>query len=280
MDLNSRREWLESAGVARQYVAPWLDIHGYSLPADKAADWARLLNTHIARCTAEAGSAFQPVATVPLSDGEAAARELEFAVNTLDIRGAMLPSDPVDIDVADPGFEPLWAAAEELAVPIFLHGASHSKWEQVGASSLGFSLGRTLDTSVLAAKLILGGLLDRHPKLKLVLCHGGGFLPYQVERLCEGYRRGSDKLVDLELGDPEAYLSRLYYDAVTLNARSLQLLIDLAGSEQIMLGSDFVWGPNGDMMGGLRQLGLSDKAHDDICRGTALNLFRGESLEQ
>lgn len=95
-------------------------------------------------------------------------------------------------------------------MPVMLHGASHSKWPLVGPSYMAFSLGRTLDTTILAAKLIHSGLLDHHPNLKLMLCHGGGFLPYQIGRLDVAYRRGTEKVTELERGGPEAYTPMLY----------------------------------------------------------------------
>ncbi|MEX2430763.1 MAG: amidohydrolase family protein, partial [Dehalococcoidia bacterium] len=192
VNLESRAEWMEAENVSVQMTGAWLDITGYSLLADREAEWVHLLNEHLAAETREAGNAFKALASVPLREGKSAARELEYAVRELGMAGAMVPSDPVDIDVASPELEPLWEAAAALGAPVLLHGASHSKWQHFGPPYLGFSLGRTLDTTVLAAKLLLGGLLDRYPSLKLVLCHGGGGLPNLIGRVEDGYRRGTD----------------------------------------------------------------------------------------
>lgn len=275
VETQSRTQWMQANGVEAQYLAAWLDIQGYSLPKDKEASWVRLLNEHIVRAAKDGGGQFQGLAAVPLKDGALAARELEYAVTSLGMIGAMVASDPVGLDLADPAMEPLWEAAAALNVPVLLHGATHSKWAQVGPSYLAFSLGRTLDTTILAAKLLLGGLLDRHPDLKLVLCHGGGFLPYQIGRLQDGYRRGSEKVVELERGGPEAYLPLLYYDTVTLNPHSLRLLLSLAGAEHIMLGSDYVWEPmSGPLMEAVKALQLNPQEFSCICYDNALRLFR------
>ena len=273
-DTEARTQWMQEQGVTSQYMAAWLDIQGYTLPADKEGDWVRLLNEHMAQTGKDSGEAFCTIASVPLQDGERAAQELEYAVKTLGMLGTMLPSDPADIDVADPGLEPLWAAAEQLDVPVMLHGASHSKWPLVGPSFMAFSMGRTLDTSILAAKLIHSGLLDKHPKLKLVLCHGGGFLPYGIGRLDVAYRKGMEKVADLEKGGPEEYMSMLYYDTVTVNPRSLKLLLDLAGPEHIMLGSDWVWAPmSGGLLDAVDHVGLDAADRERIYRQNALELF-------
>ncbi len=273
-ETETRSAWMQEQGIGSQYLAAWLDIQGYTLPPDKEADWVRLLNEHMVRSAEEGGAAFRTIAAVPMRDGERAARELEYAVKTLGMLGVMLPSDPADVDVADPSLEPLWAAAEELDVPVMLHGASHSKWPLVGPSFMAFSMGRTLDTTILAAKLIHSGLLDRHPKLKLLLCHGGGSLPYLIGRLDVAYRRGMEKVADLEKGGPEAYMSMLYYDTVTINPRSLRLLLDLAGAEHVLLGSDWVWAPmSGGLMDAVGHIGLDQVDQDRITRQNALDLF-------
>ena len=275
-ELETRAEWMKEQGVGSQYLAAWLDIQGYTMAPDREADWVRLLNEHMVQTAKGGGSAFRTIAAVPMQDGERAARELEYAVKTLGMLGIMLPSDPADVDVADPSLEPLWAAAEDLDVPVMLHGASHSKWPLVGPSFMAFSMGRTLDTTILAAKLIHSGLLDRHPKLKLMLCHGGGSLPFLIGRVDVAYRRGMEKLTELKKGGPEDYMSMLYYDTVTVNPRSLKLLLDLAGPEHVLLGSDWVWAAmSGGLMDAVGHVGLDQADQDRITRQNALDLFRG-----
>ena len=274
IDTGARGLWMEENRITAQYFGVWLDVQGYTLTAEQAVPWSRLLNEHLARSAQEGGPAFEALASVPLQDGEAAAIELEYAIRSLGMVGAMIPSDPLDIDVATPTLEPFWAAAEALEVPVLLHGATHSRWNRVAPAYLAFSLGRTFDTTVLAAKLILNGLLDRHPRLKLMLCHGGGFLPYQAHRMQEGYRRGTDKAVQLLRSGPEEYLPMLYYDTVTLSEPSLKLLLEIAGAGHVMLGSDYVWEPmSGPLMEAVDAAGVSGQALNDISRGTALRLF-------
>jgi len=275
-DTVARSEWMQEQGIGSQYMAAWLDIQGYTLPKDKEAEWVRLLNEHMAQTAKDSGDAFRSIAAVPLRDGDQAARELEYAVKTLGMLGAMLPSDPADVDVAGVELEPFWAAAEELDVPVMLHGASHSKWPQVGPSYLAFSMGRTLDTTILAAKLIHSGLLDRHPELKLMLCHGGGSLPFLIGRVDVAYRRGMEKVTELERGGPEDYMSMLYYDTVTVNPRSLKLLLDMAGPEHVLLGTDWVWAAmSGGLMDAVGTIGLNQADQDLITRQNALRLFKG-----
>ncbi len=279
IDAEARRPWMESNAVADQYFGIWLDIQGYTLPQDQIAPWSRLLNEHLARAAEEGGREFHSLASVPVQDGEAAAKELEYGVKTLGMSGVMIPSDPMDQDVAVPAMEPFWTAAEALNVPVLLHGATHSRWNTVAPSYLAFSLGRPFDTTVLAAKLILNGLLDRHPRLKLMLCHGGGFLPYQVHRMQEGYRRGTDKTMELERGGPEAYLPLLYYDTVTLSGPALDLLLRIATADHVMLGSDYVWEPMaGPFMDAVEAAGLTGAQLEAVSRGAAERMFNAAKI--
>ncbi len=275
VELERREDWMTAEGVTHQVTGPWLDIVGYTLPAKKEIEWVHLLNEHLAASASSAGDAFRALATVPLRSGDAAARELEWAVNEAGMVGAMLSSDPVDIDVADPSLESFWAMAAKLGVPVLLHGASHSKWDDFGPSYLAYSMGRTLDTTILAAKLILGGILDRNPTLKLALCHGGGALPYLIGRVEDGYQRGIERRdgYELEMGSPSAYLPKMYYDTVTLNERSLRMLIDFVGSGHIMLGSDYVWGPMAQEFVAPVLRTVDDKEMPNILHVTAENLF-------
>jgi aminocarboxymuconate-semialdehyde decarboxylase len=273
VDLEGRNEWMASEGVTHQITGAWLDIVGYTLTAKRELEWVHLLNEHMAAEVGAAGDKFYALATVPLRSGDAAAHELEYAVTKLGMAGAMLPSDPADVDVASPALDSLWATAARLDVPVLLHGATHSKWDRFGPSYLSYSLGRTLDTTVLASKLILAGVLDRHPDLKLVLCHGGGALPYVIGRIEDFYQRGTDKVADLERHGPTDYLPSLYYDTVTLNERSLRMLIDFVGAGHIMLGSDYVWEPMASELAGVAEK-VGDSAEvDSIRHGTAQGLF-------
>ncbi len=274
VDTAPRVPWMQAQGLGTQYLAAWLDVAGYSLPTDTAVSWSRLLNEHIAQAARQGDGQFKSLAILPIQDGQKAAAELEHAVTRLGMSGTMVPSDPLDMDLARPDLEPLWEAAEALKVPVLLHGATHSKWTKVGPSYLAFSLGRTLDTSILAAKLVLLGIFDRHPGLKLVLCHGGGFIPYQMARMEEFYHRGTGKAIELERGGPEAYLPLMYFDTVAMNAPSIRLLIDSVGSDHVMLGSDWVWDAPPDLISGeAKAAAPNPQQYADICCNTALRLF-------
>jgi aminocarboxymuconate-semialdehyde decarboxylase len=272
--LEPRLEWMTTQGLDQQILASWLDIHGYTLSPDNAATWARLFNEHLAELVGANGDTFKGLATVPIQDGTMAAKELEYAVNTLGMLGTMVSADPVGLDLSQDSYEPLWAAAESLGVPIVLHPATHGFGGTMTPNYLTFSLGRTLDTTITAAKLILEGLFDRHPNLKMVLVHGGGFLPYQAARIDNGYRSGAGRPVELKRDKPSDYLDMLYYDTVNMSPDSLRMLRNVAGAEHIMLGSDYVFsGTPNSLTEPVREAGLEPAEYQLICCGSAQKLF-------
>lgn len=272
--LEPRLEWMDKQGLGIQILASWLDIHGYTLAADNAATWARLFNEHLAQTIASHQDRFRGLATVPIQDGALAAKELEYAVTNLGMLGTMLAADPVDQDLSKDSFEPFWAAAEDLGVPVVLHPPTHGFGGNIKPSYLTFSLGRTLDTTITAAKLILGGLFDRHPRLNMVLVHGGGFLPYQAARIDQGYRSGQGRPTELQRDKPSDYLPLLYYDTVAISAEAVRMLRDIAGAGHIMLGSDYVFsGTEENLVGQVEEAGLEPGEARLICCQNAQRLF-------
>jgi aminocarboxymuconate-semialdehyde decarboxylase len=275
-DMGPRLEWMDRQGLELQILASWLDIQGYTLSADNAATWARLFNQHLSQVIESHPNRFRGLATVPIQDGEMAARELDYSVNQLGFLGAMLATDPVEQDLSRDSFDPLWSAAEELDVPLVLHPPTHGFGANIRPGYLAFSLGRTLDTTITTTKLILTGLLDRHPRLKLVLVHGGGYLPYQAARIDNGYRTGQGHPVDLQRDQPSDYLPLLYYDNVAVSPEVVRLMRDIAGADHLMLGSDYVFaGPPLPLADNVAQAQLPPDEVSLICCGTAQGLFLG-----
>ena len=276
--LEPRLEWLEQQGLALQILGSWLDIQGYTLSADNAAAWARLFNENLADVIRSHPGKFAGLATVPVQDGTLAARELEYAVKELGMLGVMLATDPVEQDLALDSFEPFWDAAESLDVPIVMHPPTHGFGANIRPSYLAFSLGRTLDTTITTAKLILGGLFDRHPNLKMMLVHGGGYLPYQAARIDNGYRSGAGRPVDLQRDKPSDYLPLLYYDNVAVSAPAVRMMHDIAGTEHLLLGSDYVFaGSQAPIAANIEAAGFTNQQVDLICCGNARRLFLGEA---
>jgi aminocarboxymuconate-semialdehyde decarboxylase len=190
--------------------------------------------------------------------------------------GVVLPTDPpYGPRLHEPAFDPLWMVAAERGIPVLLHpplrGPS-AALPTLGAA--GNVFGRLIDTTLAVAQLILHGVLDRHPGLRLVLVHGGGFLPYAAGRLDGGYRTGELHADPLGRPAPSSYLDRLWFDTVTLAAPAIAFLTALAGPDHVLLGSDFPF-PLGDPdpVGTVRAAALAAADERAILHDTAAALF-------
>jgi aminocarboxymuconate-semialdehyde decarboxylase len=236
LDTADRGAWFAEQEVIHQVVAPWLDVHGQELPAADGARWVRLLNDAVAESVSERSRHLSGHATLHLADADAAAEELRRAVRELGMRSAMIPASLPSGRLSEPRFDSLWAAAVELDVPVVLHPATKAPANELLAQypSLNALFARQVDTTLTTAELVVAGVFDRFPALRLVVVHGGGFLPYQVGRF-DRDAKGSGESRRL----PSDIARSLYYDTVLMSAAAVRFLLDYAGPEQVLVGSDF-----------------------------------------
>ncbi|MGZ9014402.1 MAG: amidohydrolase family protein, partial [Burkholderiales bacterium] len=238
LDFTQRLGWLDEQGMEQQLIGPWLDVHGQELPPADGQVWMRQLNDAMAESIAGSGRRLLAHATLHLAEPDAAARELERCVSKLGMTGSMIPTNLPRDELSEARYDALWEAAQSLGVPIVLHplmdGPAACMFQHLPRFKNLY--GRTIDTTITAAQLILAGVFDRFPKLKLVLVHGGGFLPYQSARLDREFGGAAGKR-------PSDYMKRFYYDTAIMSAPALELLFGLVGAGQVMIGSDYAAGP-------------------------------------
>lgn len=273
MEFGQRSEWLDQQDVATQVVAPWLDVHGQQLPASEGKSWVMVLNDTMASAVAEAHGRLRAHATVHLGEPAAAARELGRAHSELGMRSCMIPVSVGGEYIDAETLEPLWEAAAALDMPVVLHPPTIAPSSPLfGRLPRLTALGRAIDTTIAAAGLITAGVLDKFPRLQLVLVHGGGFLPYQVGRLDQTFERDGGPL-------PSDYVSRLNYDSTLMPPAAIRLLVDFAGADRLMIGSDYAaTSASGDW--GRRQLtanvtgsGVGEPEMSLVLQGNAQRLF-------
>jgi aminocarboxymuconate-semialdehyde decarboxylase len=192
-------------------------------------------------CLAEAHQAdperFVGLATLPLQAVDLALREIDRLPSLPGIRGVCLATCVLERDLSDPAFTPVWERLEALGLPVFLHPTFVLAPDRLERFYLTNLLGNPFETAVAAAHLIFGGVLDRFPKLEVVLPHAGGAFPWLVGRL----RRGWEKRQDLKplSADPLSYLKRFHYDTIGYSADVLDYLLRHVGADRIMMGSDY-----------------------------------------
>lgn len=208
----------------------WADVGG-------ASEFCRMANEKVAELSAQSGGRLHGMATVPLQDPERAVTELRDAVGRLGLRGVEIGTVMEETPLDDPKFDPFFSAVEEAGVPVMLHPYYVGPKAQFNDFYMTNLIGNPLETTVAAARLILSGFLDRHPRLKVILVHSGGFLPFQIGRLDHGYEVRSETNAHISR-PPSTYLDRFVFDTITHMDLPLKFLIDLVGKDNVVIGTD------------------------------------------
>jgi aminocarboxymuconate-semialdehyde decarboxylase len=182
-----------------------------------------------------AGERLKWMAAVPLQAPARAAAVLEEAVSAGAV-GVEIGTSAAETPLDDPSLEPFWAAAERLGTPVMLHPAYVPKHPRLGDFYLENVIGFPLETTIAIERLICAGVLDRHPDLRIVLVHAGGYFPWQAGRLRHA-RTVRPELAESP-ADPWSYLGRVLLDPITHDADALRHLIAKVGAEHLVMGTD------------------------------------------
>lgn len=273
-DLEAKLSHMDELGidVSVLSVSPTLLFHWTD--ASAARDFARRANESLAEFAASANGRLYGMAMVPLQDPQAAADELRHAVTQLGLRGVQIGTTMEDVPLDDPQFDPFFAAAAELDVPVNIHPYYVGTRPEFADFYMTNLIGNPLETAVAASRMILSGFLDRHPTLKVVLMHAGGYMPYQIGRLDHGYRVRDESSAHID-EPPSTYLRRFYYDTITHAPVPLKFLVELVGADRVVIGTDIPF----DMQDlyfeeYLQETGFDEDTLDTINGKNARALFR------
>ncbi len=261
-----------------------IDVQALTLHFQHQHDWAdrelasaivQLLNEKMAEEVSQHPDRLVGLGAVSLQHPDLAAQQLEYAVRELDLRGVMMTTTIGDEEISAARFDPFWSKAEELGAVVFVHpeGVPGFAERLGGAGALGNTIGMPLDTTVALSHMIFSGFLDRHPDIRIVASHGGGYLPSYIGRSdnCFARNAGCQQIAKA----PSEYLRDLYYDTLVYSAANLEHLIDQVGADRLVLGTDYPFpimsaDPVGDA---LAVGGLNDEALEAILGGTAARLL-------
>jgi aminocarboxymuconate-semialdehyde decarboxylase len=236
-DIEYRQRVLDEHGVGTQvltFTTPGVHVE----TPERSAPWARMINDRFARVVRERNGRFSALATLPLNDPTASVAELERAMTTLALPGAMVFSNVNHVALADPRYAPLWSKANELKAVIYIHPTDPAGVEAMLDYWLMPLVGFLFDTTLAAAKLVFSGVVDRYPDIRWVLTHMGGAIPYLAERLDRGYRAFEDCRANIGR-PPSEYLRNFYFDTVNFTHPALRLVLDFAGEDRVLAGSDY-----------------------------------------
>ena len=271
-DLPARLKSMDQRGIDRAVLSAAPQLFMYWADASEAAGFCRAVNDALAAFAAGSGGRITAVATLPMQDPGAAVAELRRTVTDLGMRGAEIGPDVAGTPLDDPGPRTVLAAAADLGVPLILHPYYVGARPGLADFYLTNLVGNPLATTVCAARLIFSGALDELGALRLVLTHGGGYLPYQIGRLDHGHQVRPEAKGCAH--PPSAYLDRFWFDTVTHAPGPLRFLADSAGADHVVYGTDFPFdmaaGPLADQLAGT---GLSPADAELIAGRNASALF-------
>jgi len=232
-----------------------------------AVEGARVCNNYLAEVCSRYPGRFVGLASLPLQDIPAAILELDRAIDELDLRGLVLFSHINGRPVDAPEFEPFYAHAETRGVPLILHPTVPTWGETIKDYSMIPMLGLMVDTSIAMLRLILGGVLERHPRLQIVHPHAGGVLPYlmgRVEEQTQVKGRGREHISK----SPAEYYRHVYLDLVSPSKLAIRYAYDFAGPDRLLFASDHPWVGIDTMLNLVKQL---DVPESDLAKILGLN---------
>ena len=272
-DIDFREQVLRDAGVDTQIITLTTPGTHVETPAI-AAKLATLVNDCFAQVVAGKHGRFAALATLPLNDPAASAQELRRAMEQLHFRGAMVFSNINGVALWDQRFWKLYEVADELGAVFHIHPTNPVGVEAMLDYWLMPLVGFLFDTTLAAAGLVFSGVTERFPRMRWVLGHLGGAIPYLAERLDRGYEAFKECRKNIS-HPPSQYLKRFYFDTVNFDPRAIELAINFAGADHILGGSDYPHqiGSIEKMLKSIRALNVSEDDKQRILGGNAAQLL-------
>ena len=272
-DLNLRLSIMDHQTVDMQALSPASTYFFYWWDAAASLEYAQWLNQQLADAVQAHPQRFVALGSVPMQDSAKAAAELERIVTKLGLRGAEIASNINGRYFDDPAFDPFWEAAQALDALIFVHPNQVVGAERMKEFNLANLIGNPTDTSLALARCIFGGVLERFPRLKFLLAHGGGFLPYTWGRLDRGYQIANSANRKISKA-PGEYVKQFHFDTITHSTMALEYLVANFGADHVLLGSDYPYDMGDpEPVESLRQTKIASDLAAQISSGNACRLL-------
>jgi aminocarboxymuconate-semialdehyde decarboxylase len=274
LDVAKRREMMAQMGVAFQVIAPAPAQQNYWADEDLQAALSRVQNEDIAALVAKDPAHFAGMGTLPMRFPNRAIEEAVYAVEHLGLRGFQIDSRVEGRELSHAGFDPLYARLAKLRVPLFIHPLGFSHGQRFGDFFMVNSVGQPLEETIAISHFILGGVLDRHPDLDVVIAHGGGFYPFYAARLDHAWKVRPE-VRRLTAEPPSSYLKRFWFDTCVFSSELVEALVGTVGADRVMMGSDYPFDMGDpDPVGLVRKTRLSEAEQHKVMSANAARLFR------
>jgi aminocarboxymuconate-semialdehyde decarboxylase len=276
-DIAIRLKDMDRMGIDIQAVSPAPHQTYYWTEPGMGAELARAQNERLAEIVAQHPDRFVALGTVPLQDASLAIAELEHCVRKLGMRGVEINPSVKGMDLTDAklGLDRFFAAVQALDVIIFMHPIGFTHGERLVDHYFSNIIGNPLETTVATSHLIFGGVMERHPKLKIVLPHAGGYLAHYWARMDHAWRARPDCRTVIKR-KPSESLEKFYFDTITFDHGMLAHLIARFGADHVLLGTDYPYDMGMErpleFIGGVK--GLSAAEREAIQGGNAARLLK------
>src|SRR6267378_8231167 len=241
IDMAKRLAAMDAQAVDMEVLS--INPNWYNRERDLAAEIVKIQNEKLAELCASKPERFAAFASLTLQAPDLAVQELETAVRKQGLKGAAIGGNVNGEAFSDPKFHPVWAKAEELDVPLFIHpqGVPELNKQLAGNGWLTNAIAFPVETTIALSHLIFEGTFDRFSRLKVIAAHGGGFLPSYADRsdhACLVNPSGCNANIKLAK-QPTEYLRQIYFDSLVFTPEALRHLAAQVGVGQIVLGSDY-----------------------------------------
>jgi aminocarboxymuconate-semialdehyde decarboxylase len=236
--LDRRLADLDAMGIDVQIVSPPPPQCYYTVPLEIAVKATQLVNDGVAAFCAGKPERLKPFCSVPMPDAAEAAKELERCVKKLGFAGVEILTNVAGKELSDPAFAPFWKKAEELGALVMIHPNGFTEASRLSRFYFNNVIGNPLETTIALHYLIFDGVLERHPKLKILAVHGGGYLGAYPGRIDHAWGARSDSHGALPR-PPTEYLKRVYVDSVVFTPDQLAALVRVFGADHVLMGTDY-----------------------------------------
>jgi aminocarboxymuconate-semialdehyde decarboxylase len=237
INISERLADMDTMGVDVQVISPAPGQYHYWADAPLAARIVELQNQGIAALVAAHPDRLAGLGAIAWQHPDLAVDQLRHAVQVLGLKGVEVSTAVAGRGIADPRFEPIWAAAERLGALVFIHPLGCSLAERLNFAYLSNSVGQPVETAVALSQIIFSGLLDRYPRLKICAAHGGGYLPTYAGRMEHAWLTRTDARTMAR--PPGSYLRQIWFDSLVYAPAAVRHLIDVVGARQVVVGTDY-----------------------------------------
>ena len=272
-DPETRIQDMDTMGVDVQAIALAPPEYFYWLDERTALKVAQIQNDQIAEIAQEQPDRFRGIGALPLAHPKVAVAEAQRLHGELGLRGVEIGSDVVGADLDDQRFEPVWEALADLGIVVILHPAGFTEGQRLTDYYLVNVIGLPLSSTLAVTRLILGGVFERHRDLRMLVVHGGGYLPFYSARTDHAFRHRPEMRKHIDRL-PSEYLANLWFDSTVFAPELLERLVQAYGPDRVLMGTDYPFDMGqGNPIDFIASAGLSEQDQAMILGENANRLF-------